>query len=52
VAVGISPVLGGLISDQVGPRAPWLGGALIGFLAVLAFWRLNQHQLGNDVVIS
>lgn len=52
VAAGISPVMGGLISDQLGPRAPWLGGALIGVLAVLAFRRLNQRQPGDDVVIS
>ncbi len=52
VAAGISPVMGGLISDQLGPRAPWLGGALIGVLAVLAFRRLNQRQPGDEVVIS
>ena len=52
VAVGISPVLGGLISDQIGPRAPWWGGALIGLLATLAFRRLTQSQPSDDVVIS
>jgi MFS family permease len=52
VAVGISPVMGGLISDQISPRAPWWGGALIGMLAVLAFRRLNQRQHGEDVLIS
>jgi predicted MFS family arabinose efflux permease len=52
VAAGISPVMGGLISDQLGPRALWLGGALIGVLAVLAFRRLNQRQPGEEVVFS
>ncbi len=50
VAVGISPVLGGFLSDQIGPRSPWLGGALIGVLAVVAFRRLNQRQPGEDVI--
>ena len=52
VAAGISPVLGGFLSDQVGPQVPWLGGALIGALAVIAFWRLNQRQHENEVRIS
>ena len=52
VASGISPVLGGLISDQIGPRAPWWGGVLIGALAVLAFQRLNRHQAGENFTIS
>ena len=52
VASGISPVLGGLISDQIGPRAPWWGGVLIGALAVLAFRRLNRHQAGENFTIS
>ena len=51
VAVGISPVLGGFLIDQVGPRAPWLGGALIGVLAVVAFRRLNQRQTSKDVTV-
>jgi MFS family permease len=52
VAAGISPLLGGLLSDQVGPRAPWLGGTLIGMLAVIAFLRLSQRHPQDDPVIS
>ena len=52
VAAGISPVLGGFLSDQVGPQVPWLGGALIGVLAVIAFWRLNQRHDADEVRIS
>ena len=52
VAAGISPVVGGFLSDQISPQAPWLGGALIGLLAVFAFRRLNQRQVRDDVVIS
>jgi len=52
VAVGISPMLGGFLSDRVGPQVPWLSGGLIGVLAVIAFWRLNQRQHGDSVRIS
>ena len=48
VAAGISPVLGGLLSDQVGPKAPWLGGILFGVLATTAFWWLNSRQKEED----
>jgi MFS family permease len=44
VASGISPVLGGFLSDLVGMRAPWYGGALIGVLAVGTFWVLDKGQ--------
>ncbi len=43
VASGVSPVLGGFLSDLVGMRAPWYGGALIGVLAVGAFWIMGQR---------
>ena len=52
VAVGISPMLGGFLSDRVGPQVPWLSGGLIGVLAVMAFWSLNQRQHGDSVRIS
>ncbi len=44
VAVGISPVMGGYLSDQFGPRTPWFSGVLIGALALLAFYRLHKRQ--------
>ncbi|MCK9506064.1 MAG: MFS transporter [Porticoccaceae bacterium] len=52
VAAGISPVLGGLASDQIGPRAPWTFSAVIGLLAVLAFRRLKKYQASKDAAIS
>lgn len=52
VAAGISPVLGGLVSDQIGPRAPWTFSAVIGLLAVLAFRRLKKYQASKDAAIS
>ncbi len=42
VASGISPLLGGFLSDHVGTKAPWFGGALVGMLAVGAFWLLGN----------
>jgi len=42
IASGISPVLGGFLSDQFGQQAPWLGGALFGLMAVGSFWRLRK----------
>lgn len=44
VASGISPLLGGFLSDQLGPQAPWFSGAVFGLLAVVAFWRMNKRQ--------
>ncbi|MCB2210204.1 MFS transporter [bacterium] len=48
VAAGISPVVGGLLSDRVGMRAPWYGGALFGLLAAGAFWWLGQRHQTTD----
>jgi MFS family permease len=47
VAQGIGPVMGGFLSDNYGPSAPWLGGGLVGALSVTAFtvlamWRRAQ----------
>jgi MFS family permease len=44
VASGISPVLGGFLSDQISPRAPWMVGVLIGILACISFWMLYRRQ--------
>jgi len=43
LASGVSPVIGGLLSDTLGPQAPWFGGAVTGLLAVLAFWWLQAR---------
>ena len=37
VAQGIGPLMGGFLSDRIGPSAPWLGGGVAGLLAVTAF---------------
>ena len=44
IAAGISPVMGGLLSDRFGAKAPWFGGVVIGALAFVAFWRLSARE--------
>lgn len=44
IAVGISPVLGGYLSDQIGRQAPWWGGTAFAVLAVAAFWGMNDQR--------
>ncbi len=41
VAFGIGPVLGGWLNDNVSPTATWIGGMLIGFVAVAGFLALQ-----------
>ena len=44
VASGISPVGGGLLSDNLGVKAPWLGGSLVGLVSVMGFLWLSRHH--------
>jgi MFS family permease len=44
ISMGIGPVLGGLLSDNFGPRFIWLGGGVIGALSVLAFLALKRKS--------
>lgn len=48
VAAGISPLMGGFLGDQFGIRAPWFGAAVMGALAVIAFWKLHRQQMPNQ----
>lgn len=41
VASGIAPILGGFLNDRYGPRMIWVGGGVIGVLAVGAFLVLS-----------
>jgi len=45
VAAGIAPLLGGLLSDTIAPRATWIGGGLLGIISILVFLilSLNTH---------
>jgi MFS family permease len=43
VAAGIGPVFGGFLSDLIGPKAIWLGGAVAGGLGVIFFLVLARQ---------
>jgi MFS family permease len=43
LSMGIGPVLGGLLSDNFGPRFIWFGGGVIGALSVIAFLALKPR---------
>jgi len=42
VATGIAPVIGGLLSDNLGPRSTWFGGGIIGVISILAYLVLSN----------
>ena len=51
VASGIAPLLGGFLSDTIAPRATWVGGGILGAVAVLAFlWLVIRSKRETDVV--
>lgn len=52
LASGISPLMGGLLSDTLGPQAPWFGGAVTGALAVLAFGLMQARANRKAADIS
>ena len=52
LASGISPLMGGLLNDTIGPQAPWFGGAVTGVLAVLAFWMMQVWASRKTADIS
>jgi MFS family permease len=37
ISMGIGPILGGLLSDTMGPRSIWYGGGVIGLISVMGF---------------
>lgn len=41
-AVGVSPILGGFLSDRFGHRTPWIIGVAFGIFAVCAFWLMAR----------
>jgi MFS family permease len=47
VGVGIGPVLGGLLSEQIAPVAIWYGGLVAGLAAALGYlllaWRFRSR---------
>lgn len=51
IASGIAPVLGGFLSDNLGPRSTWMGGGVIGIISVLAFIALGIKYGSQDKVV-
>ncbi|MGB2911606.1 MAG: MFS transporter [Anaerolineales bacterium] len=37
VAIGIGPIFGGMLNDNIGPASIWFGGAVLGALSVVFF---------------
>jgi len=44
VASGVGPLLGGIATDALGPRSPWVGGMIIGLLSAGAFLLLSRQS--------
>jgi MFS family permease len=47
VSLGIGPVLGGVLNDNLGPHFIWYGGALFGLCSVLGFLWLSRRAPAN-----
>lgn len=43
LSMGIGPIMGGLLSDTLGPRFIWIGGGMIGLMSVLVFLTLKSR---------
>ena len=44
VAYGIGPVMGGFLNDNVGPSATWVGGGIVGAVAVVMYLLLAARE--------
>lgn len=42
VSSGVGPLVGGMLSDNIGPKAPWLAGGLVGLVGVLGFLAMSR----------
>jgi len=42
VGRSIAPMIGGLLNDQIGPRAIWIGGGLIGLTSALSYGLMSR----------
>jgi MFS family permease len=46
---GIAPLLGGLLNDNVGPKAIWYGGGLIGLVSAASYAIMGVYYSPNKV---
>jgi MFS family permease len=44
IAIGTGPILGGVLNDNLGPKAIWVGGALIGLMSVITFLMMKRTE--------
>jgi MFS family permease len=44
-ALGIGPIVGGFLNDNIAPIAIWYGGFLIGTLGIMIFYILSRKQM-------
>ncbi len=52
VATAVSPMLGGLILDNLDPRWLWYAAGLISAMAVLGFWVLHLKRSGQESALT
>jgi MFS family permease len=50
IAIGTGPILGGILNDNLGPKAIWYGGVLIGLMSVITFIRMNGRKKEQDLL--
>jgi MFS family permease len=49
LSMGIGPVLGGMLSDNLNPQAIWYGGGIIGLISVICFLILKRLYKNKDL---
>ncbi len=47
ISTGIGSLIGGALNDVLGPQAIWYGGAIIGFIGVMAFLAMKKKAAEN-----
>ena len=50
IAIGVGPILGGVLNDNLGPKAIWYGGFLIGLFSVITFLVMNGGRKAREIV--
>ena len=43
-ASSVAPLIGGVLNDQIGPKAIWLGSSLFGLLGSLGFATMSRRR--------
>jgi len=52
VALGVGPIMGGLINDNLSPKAIWYGGAMLGLVSTLIFIILQIKEINQQKIIT